>query len=200
VELILPQAFNEIVNTYEMSISTIFNRFLHPSLEPLLILFTMVATRRSISGDVHPGLVDLPQTRRTPAQVTADKKAKADRKVQETANKVVTHATLVARIAELELAQVTRQLEEDNGTSLTTSYKKKVACSYEGVDIMSQAEPEVGSSNLKDTGMEDDDGDDSAMNLEVDGIVLHANIDKQLVCIVFLQKKIDIHTSQSVLR
>jgi hypothetical protein len=199
VELILPQAFNEIVNTYETSTSTIFHRFLHSSLEPLLILFTMVATRCSISGDVHPGLVDLPRTRRTLAQVTADKTAKANRKVQETANKVATHAALVARIAELELAQATRQLEEDNGTSLTTSYKKKVACSYEGVDIMSQAELEVGSSNLKDTGMEDDDGDDSAMDLEVDGIVLHANVDKQLVCVVFLQKKIDIHTSQSVL-
>jgi hypothetical protein len=65
---------------------------------------------------------------------------------------------------------------------------------------MSQAEPEVGSSNLKDTGMEDDDGDDSAMDLKVNGVVLHANVDKQLVCIVFLQKKIDIHTSQSVLQ
>jgi hypothetical protein len=124
VELILPQAFNKIVNTYEMSISTIFHHFLHPSLEPLLILFTMVATRCSISGDIHPGLVDLPQTHCTPAQVTADKQAKADRKVQETANKVTTHAALVARIAELKLAQATRQLEEDNGTSLTTSYKK----------------------------------------------------------------------------
>jgi hypothetical protein len=145
--------------------------------------------RCSISGDIHPGLVDLPQTHHTPAQVTANKKAKADRKVQETANKVATHAALVARIAELKLAQATRQLEKDNGTSLTTSYKKKVACSYEGVDIMSQAKPEVGSSNLKDTGMEDNDGDDSAMDLEVDGIVLHANIDKQLVYVVFLQKK-----------
>jgi hypothetical protein len=105
VELILPQAFNKIVNTYETSISTIFYHFLHPSLKPLLILFTMVAMRHSISGDVYPGLVDLPQTHHTPTQVTADKKAKADRKVQETANKVATHAALVARITELELAQ-----------------------------------------------------------------------------------------------
>jgi hypothetical protein len=67
--------------------------------------------------------------RNTSAQVTADKRAKADRKIQETANKVATHATLVARIAELKLAQATRQLEEDNGTSLTTLYKKKGACS-----------------------------------------------------------------------
>jgi hypothetical protein len=86
-------------------------------------------------------------------------------------------------------SQATRQLEEDNDTSLTTSYKKKVAHSYEGIDIISQAKPEVRSSNLKDTSMEDDDGDDSAMDIQVDGVVLHANIGKQLVCVVFLQKK-----------
>jgi hypothetical protein len=47
--------------------------------------------------------------------------------------------------------------------------------------------------------MEDDDRDDSTMDLKVNGVVLHANIDKQLVYIMFLQKKIAIHTSQSVL-
>jgi hypothetical protein len=102
---------------------------------------------------------------------------------------VTTHTALVARIAELKLAQTSRQLEEDNGTSLTTLYKKKVAHSYEGIDIMSQAELEVGSSNLKNTSMEDNDGDNSAIDIQVDGTVLHANISKQLVCFVFLQEK-----------
>jgi hypothetical protein len=63
---------------------------------------------------------------------------------------------------------------------------------------MSQAKPEVGSSNLKDTSMEDNDGDDSAMDIQVDGVVLHTNIGKQLVCVMFLQKK-NIYISQSVL-
>jgi hypothetical protein len=52
VELILPQAFNKIVNTYEMSTSTIFHYFLHLLFEPLYYGLSTRAYELRILRDV----------------------------------------------------------------------------------------------------------------------------------------------------